>query len=212
MSAPPDWEDIRRAYDDHSITIAKIIETFGITASQLTARRLAGQWTARQSAAARAKASADAKRALSASSDGRAELPEAQLKPPAKLTPIAQRRALVVGLTNAIETKLKLLERRFQREMDGKTPASAADFERDTRNIGLLFKNLEQVTEYDHAHTLGRRITGAAAKSAALASTALADEADRLRSELAARLQRFIDAATGGAPGASTSDRTGEVD
>jgi hypothetical protein len=118
------------------------------------------------------------------------------LHPPRKQTPIAQRRALVARLTNAIETKLKLLERRFEREMT--TPGkglSAADFERDTRNIGLLIKNLEQVTEYDHDQQLGKRLSGAAAKSASLATSALADEADRLRRELGERLSRLVDPA-----------------
>jgi hypothetical protein len=99
-------------------------------------------------------------------------------------------------LTTAIETKLGILEKRFDKEMSGEGKAtSAADTERDTRAIGILIKNLEQVTEYSHAHELGTKLSGAAAKSAARAASELADEADRLRRDLAERLQRLADAA-----------------
>lgn len=224
MSAEPDWEDVRRDYEAGQLPIPKLLEKYGTTAHFLLKHRVEGQWVSRPSAVERAQQKAAAK---STSAAPFAALPSAVEPtppvPPArktKPTPIAQRRAIVERLTNAIETKLTLLERRFAREMAGlddtkptkRAASTAADFERDTRSIGGLIKNLEQVTEYDHAHPNGRRISGAAAKSASLASTALADEADRLRSELAARLQRFIDVAESGAKRTAAGDRAGQAD
>lgn len=218
MSEEPDWEDIRRAYANHDLPITKLVAKFGISSTKLYLRVKAEDWP-RRPPMIKLKAIADTTEIASESVDPGSAAPPPTAAPPEskKLTPIALRRALVQRLTIAIDTKLKLLERRFEREMHGveatqKTASSAADFERDTRSIGLLIKNLEQVTDYDDTHQLGKRITGAAAKSASLASTALADEADRIRAELAARLQRFIDTADGGAARISASARTEQAD
>ena len=62
-------------------------------------------------------------------------------------------------------------------------------------NNGLLIKNLEQVTDFNHAHWLGKRITSAAATPPTIAPTVLADAANRVRRELAERLQRLVDPA-----------------
>ncbi len=219
MSADPDWEAVRRDYENHSIPTKNIVTKFGISADRIYRRAIVGDWVrrpslaARRAAAAARQTSARQPEALSNAAERDESLEpangvqvsgSADVKP---LKPIAKRRAILNRLTNAIDTKLTLLERRFERELTGLSVTgkalSAADFERDTRNIGLLIKNLEQVTEFDHAHLLARRATGggtsqlhgAAAKSVNLAAAALADEADRLRRELAERLQRLVDPA-----------------
>jgi hypothetical protein len=77
------------------------------------------------------------------------------------------------------------METRMQSEIekpDGGT-TSAADHERDARSIGTLIKSLEKVTEIE---TAAARSTGTTDDA-----RALADEADRLRTELAERLQRL---------------------
>ena len=217
MPDTPVWEDIRRAYADHSIPITEILATFGITAYGLTKLRRDNGWPMRPNpVVAKAGTTAARKRATAPRTKAKAAAPDAVAAPPVsiplpyqatpkRITPIAQRRALVARLTNAIDTKLKLLERRFERQMAGIDTAtgkgvSAADTERDIRAIGLLIKNLEHVTDYDHGRQLGKSanakaLSGAAAKSASLAASALADEADRLRRELGERLQRLVDPA-----------------
>ena len=214
MPDPSVWEDIRRAYEDHSIPTADIEKIYEVSKRRIHLRAVKDGWRRRptiieilrdkRAAREAATGAGPAAPAAGAPATG-GPLPCAAPAPKRKLTPIAQRRAFVRRLYAVIDTKLTLLERRFAREMItfesgiGKS-ASAADNERDTRAIGTLIKNLEQVTDYDHGHEPGKAITGAAAKSAALASTQLADEADRIRRELGERLQRFVDTAQGGAP------------
>ena len=216
MSAEPDWEDVRRDYEAGALSVLKLLTKYHISLSVLTKQRIDGGWIERASAAKGAGKMTAANATLPPAEPPAEVACSTPARRTAKPKPIAQRRALVARLTNAIDTKLKLLERRFEREMssvdNARKTASAADFERDTRSIGLLIKNLEQVTNYEDGHELGKRITGAAAKSATLASTALADEADRIRTELAARLQRFVDTADASTSRTAASPRAEQAD
>jgi hypothetical protein len=198
------WEEVRRVYDDHSIPITKICRQFGIKPSQLSKARNDLCWTPRFSAT-------DPRRQLDriTETDDEAAAAEHERSQPAKakrLPPIATRRAFVARLTAVIETKLAILESRFERELTaskkkrGKA-VSAADAERDQRAISLIIKNLELVREYGHAPQPGIHLRGAAAKSANLAATQLADEADRIRRELGDRLSRLVEAPSSTAQG-----------
>ncbi len=201
---PPDWEEVRRIYETTDLSVPKICARFGITATAFRAARENGDWTNRPSAAEAAKARRqqlapppDAPSVLEVlvhpaavgppSSEAVVVEAEAEAAKGSKPKPalkrkqtVAQRRAFVTRLTAAIETKLALLERRFARELaasaSGKdNPTTPADAERDSRTISLIIKNLEQVSEYGHAPQPGPHLRGAAAKSAALAATQLAD-------------------------------------
>ncbi len=235
------WEEVRPVYDDHSIPIAKICDQFGITRPELTKARNELGWTPRFGAT-------DPRRQLDQlvpddaleyadanDADGpapsRSRAKRSRSKRPA---PIAKRRELVARITDVIQTKIAILEKRFQRELEntkrkrkpkktneragagGATPAtntekdtemdepkfvSSADAERDQRAISLIIKNLELVREYGHAPQPGPHLRGAAAKSASLAATQLADEADRIRRELGERLSRLVEAPEAPAPG-----------
>ena len=206
MPVKIDWVAFRHIYETTKTPVPEILKQFRTTRHHFTRHRIDEGWTSRPSAVAR-HASV---RPAATSADEPATITDPPATgPKRKSTTISQRRALVARLTTAIETKLKLLERRFEREMAGLDQAtgttrakalSAADFERDTRAIGQLIKNLEHVTEYDHDQQLGKRLSGAAAKSASLATSALADEADRLRRELGERLQRLVDPAKDATP------------
>ncbi len=234
MPDTPVWEEVRRIYDDHTIPIPAVCARFGISAYDLSRARLAGGWAPRpnvaQRQANRRAALHPAATAVSAPDPLPSDLaepavPQSDPAPPEapppvtakasrakRAAPLGERRLLVARLTAAIETKLALLERRFAREMEASATkdkaTSAADTERDTRTIGLIIKNLEQVSEYGHAHQPGPHLRGAAAKSAALAASQLADEADRLRRELGERLSRFIDAAAAAPDGVSPEPQT----
>jgi hypothetical protein len=219
MKDDPDWDAIRRAYEDHSIPTRDTVVKFGVDKLLIYRRAVTDKWLRRPSPFKPSVPKAQQTQPLPQRDDPAAGAPlPAASEPPAAayplpgaipasdkaidlktLKPIAKRRAILNRLTDAIDTKLQLLERRFEHELasaDTRSHSiSSADFERDTRNIGLLIKNLEQVTDFDHAHSPGKRITGAAAKSVSVATSALVDEADRLRRELAERLQRLVDTA-----------------
>ena len=138
-------------------------------------------------------------------------------KPPNSLS---ARRALIRRMYSAIDTKLQLLELHMQNDLvrlDTGTDSSSADHERDTRAIGTLIKNLGTIADIDHANRrpkpgdksgdnksgdpvtgLGVSTRSASARYGGLRNApadiaALADEADRFRRELAARLQRIVD-------------------
>ena len=133
-------------------------------------------------------------------------------KPPNSLS---ARRALIRRMYSAIDTKLQLLELHMQNDLvrlDTGTDSSAADHERDTRAIGTLIKNLGTIADIDHANRRpkpgdksGDPVTGLATSARSASArhgglrnapadiAALADEADRFRRELAARLQRIVD-------------------
>ena len=197
MPDPSVWEDIRRAYEDHSIKTADILKIYAISLYALNKRVTIEDWPRRPSIIALHR-SARWDTAPSISPAATIPRPVAPLATKRKTTPIAQRRGLVQRLYAVIDAKLNLLERRFALELTGKLkPVSSADTERDTRAIGILIKNLEQVTAYDDGQAQGKSagtaLKGAAAKSAALASTQLADEADRLRRELGERLRRLAE-------------------
>jgi hypothetical protein len=128
-------------------------------------------------------------------------------KPPNSLT---ARRALIRRMYSAIDTKLQLLEKHMQSDLarlDTGTDSSAADHERDTRAIGTLIKNLGTIADIDNANRRPKSAsTNSGAKSTGTSTAAgtssgpptgmaaLADEADRYRRELAARLRRIVDA------------------
>lgn len=201
MPAETNWKAVRRDYEGRTLRTAEILVKYDITAYALNKRIGTEDWTRRLSAvaaqeagkppaktAAKKKATTLKPKAKSAKTSSVSEA----VKP---LKPIAQRRKILAHLHSSVTRKLALLEKRIeQQENGGKGAISAADFERDTRSIAQLIKSLEQATEFHHDQS-GKRISGAAAKSASIAAIALADEADRLRRELAERLQRLVDPA-----------------
>jgi hypothetical protein len=101
------------------------------------------------------------------------------------------RRQLIKRLYKAMDTKLRLMERRMEKQMenidkvDGDLPA--ADHERDARAFGAMIKNIEQVKEMQADLD---RVAGG--QPATAADAELFAEADRFRREIAERLARFI--------------------
>jgi Helix-turn-helix domain len=105
------------------------------------------------------------------------------------------RRKLVRRLYSAIDTKLSLMERRMQQQLDtldadpGAPAIPAVDAEREARAIGTLIRNLDKVTEF--AAELDRTASGGPGTTDA---AALASEADAFRREIAQRLAKLIPA------------------
>jgi hypothetical protein len=106
---------------------------------------------------------------------------------------VAARRALVQRLYKAIDTKLKLMERRMHKQigsLDGDKALSSADHERDARALGTIIKTIGQVKEMQADLD---RVAGG--QPATAADAELFAEADRFRREIAERLARFVPAA-----------------
>ena len=106
---------------------------------------------------------------------------------------VAARRALVQRLYKAMDTKLKLMERRMTKQLDALEEGNdlpSADHERDTRAFGAIIKNIEHVKEMQADLD---RVAGG--QPATAADAELFAEADRFRREIAERLARFIPAA-----------------
>ena len=100
------------------------------------------------------------------------------------------RRELVQRLYKAMDTKLKLMERRMETQMtnlEKGTDLPSADHERDTRTFGAMIKNIEQVKEMQADLD---RVAGG--QPATAADAELIAEADRFRREIAERLARFV--------------------
>ena len=184
------WADVlRRARAGESLS--SLARSLGVSRSTI-ARRLA------------LAASAD-----SAATPGRDAAPKR--KPPAKSRPvrfarasskastIAARRKLLNRLYQAIDTKLKLMERRMHSEISaleaepgagpGHAGLSSADHERETRALGALVKTINSVKDMQAELD---RIANATADTAADAR--LTADAERYRNEIAQRLARFVPA------------------
>ena len=103
---------------------------------------------------------------------------------------VAARRALVQRLYKAIDTKLKLMERRMLKQMVNLGKGSdlpSADHERDARALGTIIKTIDQVKEMQADLD---RVAGG--QPATPADAELFAEAERFRREIAERLARFI--------------------
>jgi transposase-like protein len=161
--APEQWEEIRRLYLENQESLTTLAARFGVNRTTISQRAAREGWPSRKVL-------------------GDASLLTATVK---------VRRKLIRRLYKAIDTKLKLMERRMQLQMNrldkGKDMPSA-DHERDTRGISALIKSFDQVTEI--ATDFDRTADGRSKSAAA----ALASEADAFRREIAARLEKLVPA------------------
>jgi hypothetical protein len=165
--APPDWAEIKRLYLETDEPITSISERFGVPLGTIGSRVKAEDWRPRR--AERMGLKLPPRRA--SRGDGRM---------------LRTRRNLIRRLYKLIDAKLKLMELRMDQELEGEgRTACAADHERDSRALGTLIRNLERMSEIDVGLKRGK--DGRPSSAAALA-----DEADRLRRELAQRLARFV--------------------
>ena len=96
----------------------------------------------------------------------------------------ASRATLIKRLYRTIDRKLAQLEQRMEHDAD----ISSADHERETRAIGQLIRNLEQICDLEAAAT--EKAPSAAAQQHASHED---DDAQRLRLELAERIVRLRD-------------------
>ena len=163
------WAQARHLRQDLGLSLRQIAARFGVHPSTLQKRAAAEGWSSRTTTTA----------AVS-------EQPDAAADPRSTVG----RRELIQRLYTAMDTKLKLMERRMETQManlkKGKDLPSA-DHERDTRMFGAMIKNIEQVTEMQADLD---RVAGG--QPATAADAELFAEAERFRQEIAERLARFV--------------------
>ena len=109
---------------------------------------------------------------------------------PTRTRPSAALRELIQRLYKAMDTKLKLMERRMETQianLEKGADLTSADHERDARAFGAMIKNIEQVKEMQADLD---RVAGG--QPATAADAELFAEAERFRQEIAERLARFI--------------------
>jgi hypothetical protein len=168
---PELWAEARRLCEDLGLGLAEIAAKFGVSETTVRRRAMLDGWQLPRSAA---KPTKPAPRRYSRS--------------------VVGRRQLIKRLYKAMDTKLKLMERRMQKQIENidkeEGDLSAADHERDARAFTTMIKNIAQVKEMQADLD---RVTGGQPTTAADAE--LFAEAERFRRDIAERLARFIPAA-----------------
>lgn len=198
--AAPDWAEIRRLYVETDEPVAAIATRLGTTTRKIHARRLTEAWPARsERRPARRSARKIARRQ--------------RAKPARSKRPRRRRKHGPLLIHRLYDAMLRKIEQMEERMSEGKPP-SPADNERDTRALANLFRHYEKVKEIDAelaragtANAAALPAAGAAgdpasstqsksgAAAAPIAATgdglAVAADTERLRRELAERIERL---------------------
>jgi hypothetical protein len=167
---PEQWAEVRRLRDDLDLPTPEIAARTGVRPDTIERRAAREGWKPRRLG------------------------PGDVRHPPTFETPtVAARRSLIQRLYKAMDTKLKLMERRMEKQMANlekdEADLTSADHERDVRAFGTMIKNIDQVKEMQADLD---RVAGG--QPATAADAELFAEADRFRRDIAQRLARFIPA------------------
>jgi hypothetical protein len=166
------WAEARRLRQDLALSLRQIAVRLGVNPSTVRKRAAAERWSSPPA---------------TASPRTRAARKPA---PAANPRSTVGRRELVQRLYKAMDTKLKLMERRMETQianLEKGADLTSADHERDARAFGAMIKNIEQVKEMQADLD---RVAGG--QPATAADAELFAEAERFRQEIAERLARFI--------------------
>lgn len=197
--AKRDLSSIRRAYEESADTIAEIATRFGVHRSTIKRDAQKYGWKRRDGGHA-ALIFARAARAA-----GKAFYTLGLESSRAMLGTLPHRIAILQRLYVVVDARLTGIET----VIADSEPLSRADSDRETREIALILKTFEKLLEFSHSLASTADSTGdpKPGTDAAAAASRLADDADRLRNELAQRLavlgerQRRLAAAPAGEPG-----------
>jgi hypothetical protein len=173
------WAAVRDAYADPSIPLSEIAKRYGLTPMRIGARAKQDGWPGRE---ARAGTSRAAKSRAAPKADAPADAPAAGRRRRGALPTKSARASLIGRLYRAISLKLEHMEKRMA---SGKA-RSAQDEERESRALATLISNFEKVTE-----------AVAELDQDGNARTAGGADAERMRREIAERLERL---GSGGPP------------
>lgn len=164
------WAAVRRAYDDPNATLSEIAARFALSRQRIVARAKKDGWPQRQPAR----------------KSGGTESGKVSTRRQSSLPTRGAQRALIGRLYRAISTKLEHMEMR----MASGEVRSAQDEERESRALATLINNFEKVTEAV-AELDQDKNRGAAAGS-------VGADAERMRREIAERLERLGGGGTSG--------------
>ena len=164
------WAAVRRAYADVALPLAEIAARHGLTPLAIGARASREGWPGREERRRKAGGSARRSKAKKAKD---------------VLPTRGPQRALIGRLYRAISLKLEHMEER----MASGDSRSAQDEERESRALATLISNFEKVTEAVAGLDTDR--------DAARAPGTAGADAERMRREIAERLERL---GSGGAP------------
>lgn len=179
------WAAVRLAYAEPSVSLAEIGARFGLTPQRIGAKAKMEGWTGRETRR-KARSAAKSRSKTPHCKPAPDDQPQGSNrgKPPAKRSrgrlPTRDAQKAVVGrLYRAISLKLEHMEKR----MASGDPRSAQDEERESRALATLINNFEKVTEA--AAELDQD------RDAAHAASASGADAERMRREIAERLERL---------------------
>lgn len=185
------WSEVRRAYQGNGETVAAIAGRLGISEGAIYRRARREGWARRskvsQSNPKRVKNAPTRSKVSDATGPvDQAATRQSRVKKPRRTTTTAalkgeQSKAELIGrLYNAIDAKLERLENRMVADHD----ITAAESERETRELGSMIRSFEKVTAF--AKTLQGRVD-----KQSRAATVDSSDAERMREEIAQRLERL---------------------
>ncbi len=186
------WAGIRRAYAESGDSVAAIARMAGVSASSIHRRARLQGWSRRSVNAAGRKATSGAASDLGGPKPAAAgRVREAAActknrqtngkKPAGGGKGAAKPASVVKRLYRAIDLKLKRLEERMQSSDE----LSAADSEREARELSSMIRSFEKVTEVAADIDKRRKPVASGRKPAR------PEDAERMRREIAERLERL---------------------
>jgi hypothetical protein len=168
------WAEIRRAYEAEPEPVTVIARRFPVSVSSIYRRAKQEGWQRPQSVVAKAPAIRQGR----VGDDGPVKDRRQKTSVSRALRRVSER-DVIARLYRAIDDKLKQWEAR----MGSGKELSAAESERETRELGVMIRSFEKVTEFA-TEIENRR------KTAAPEPISAAD-AERMRAEIAERLERL---------------------
>jgi hypothetical protein len=172
------WAAVRSAYEDPAVSLAEIAARFGLTPQRIGVKAKKEGWKARErppKPRVTAKRPSSSKRPAPANDRLSAKTSASQTSLPTR----GAQKQLVGRLYRAISLKLEHMEKR----MASGEARSAQDEERESRALATLINNFEKVTEAVTELDRDRDI--------ARSSGAPGSDAERMRREIAERLERL---------------------
>jgi len=187
------WAEIRRAYLDCSETIAQIAERTGVSVRNIQRRVKAEDWPRRSQrrSVAQGAGKRTGDREVSRKADGRDGVGRGGVQLRAALNGTEPGRTarqasakpmhVIKRLYRALDLKLTKLEQRMQASDE----LTAADSEREARELSSMIRSFEKVTEVAAEIDKSRKQAGRRGR------TVRAEDAERMRSEIAERIERL---------------------
>lgn len=172
------WGEIRRLYSKNTLSLTAIAVMHGVSVGRIRRRARAEDWPCRPSRAPAQRRGANEAQHASARSKASDAVKGKEDAP--RLPGRRNQGQAIARLFRAISSKLEHMERRM---VNGEE-RSAQDEERETRALATMIRNFERVTEAAAEFDRQR-------PSAAKPDPATRADAERMRGEIAERIERL---------------------